>query len=175
VTLNAEQARSLAQRLCNIAAEIENKEDCGHRTSPLLFEHASTVVILHDGSLQGHRAFQAALQCSNRSLGSLDLIGIFGIDARGREIKGTSDDCEWQRGWLSRLSDTYSQQAEASGITFNSRFIPANDPCIILDLLYRMEFDLLVLPKSLTHFGIHGERLMPSIISRRNVNVLVCP
>jgi len=42
-------------------------------------------------------------------------------------------------------------------------------------MLYRMEFDLLVIPKRLSQFGIHGERLMPSIISRRNVNVLVCP
>src|SRR5215469_15357204 len=71
VTLNAEQARLLAQRLCNIATEIENKEDCGHRTSALLFEHASSVVVLHDGSLRGHRAYQAALQCSSRSLGTL--------------------------------------------------------------------------------------------------------
>ena len=29
VTLNAEQARCLAQRLCNIAAEIENQEQLG--------------------------------------------------------------------------------------------------------------------------------------------------
>jgi hypothetical protein len=158
-----------------MAAEIENKEDCGHRTSPLLFEHASAVVVLHDGSLQGHRACQAALQCSIRAMGTLDLIGIFGIDTRGGEVKATGDDCEWQKGWLSRLAAAYSQQAEASGVGFNSRFLPATDPCVILDLLYRMEFDLLVLPKSLAQFGMHGERLMPSIISRRNVNVLVCP
>lgn len=175
VTLNADQARCLAQRLSNMAAEIENKEDCGHRTSRLLFEHVSSVLVLHDGSLQGHRACQAALQCSSRSLGTLDLVGIFGIDTRGGEIKARTDNCEWQKGWLSRLVDEYSHQAEASGVTFNSRLLPANDPCLILDMLYRMEFDLLVLPKSLSQFGIHGERLLPSIISRRNVNVLVCP
>lgn len=175
VTLNVEQARCLAQRLCTIAAEIENKEESGHRTSPLLFEHVSSVVVLHDGSQQSHRACQAALHCAGRSLGTLDLIGIFGIDTRGHEIKVTADDCEWQKGWLSRLADLYSQQAEASGVTFNSRFVPANDPCFILDLLYQMEFDLLVIPKSLSQFGIHGERLMPSIINRRSANVLVCP
>jgi hypothetical protein len=38
-----------------------------------------------------------------------------------------------------------------------------------------MTFDLLVIPKRLSQFGIHGERLMPSIINRKNVNVLVCP
>ena len=175
VTLSAEQARCLAQRLSNIATEIENKEACGYRTSPLLFEHVSSVVVLHDGSQQGHRACQAALQCSSRSLGTLELIGIFGIDTRGDEIKATADDCEWQTGWLNRLVDIYSEEAAASGVTFNSRCLPAHDPCLILDMLYRMEFDLLVIPKSLSQFGIHGERLMPSIISRRNVNVLVCP
>jgi hypothetical protein len=174
VTLNTEQARSLAQRLCNIAAEIENGEQSGHRTSPLLFEHVSSVVTLHDGSMQGHRAFQAAIQCASRTLGTLDLIGIFGVDTRGSETRPAIVDSEWQKGWLSRLTDRYSEQAASLGVTFHSKFLPANDPCLILDLLYRMEFDLIVLPKSLTQFGIHGERLMPSIISRRDVNVLVC-
>jgi hypothetical protein len=175
VTLNAEQARHLAQRLCNIAAEIEKKEDCGYRTSPLLFEHVSSVVALHDGSQQGHRACQAALQCASRSLGNLDLIGLFGVETRGGETKAAQDEGEWQKGWLSRLVDMYSEQAGCRGVTFNSRFLPAQDPCRVLDLLYRMEFDLLVIPNGLSQFGIHGERLLPSIISRRNVNVLVCP
>src|SRR5262249_19218358 len=60
VSWNAEQARSLANRLCNIAAEIENREQSGHRTPPPLFDHVSSVVVLHDGSLQSHRAFEAA-------------------------------------------------------------------------------------------------------------------
>jgi hypothetical protein len=175
VTLNSEQARCLAQRLCTIATEIDNGEECGYRTSPLLFEHASAVVVLHDGSGQSDRAWRAAMQCAGRSLGTLDFIGIFGIDTRGSDVKVSADDGEWQQGWLNRLADVYSQHAERRGVTFNSRLLPANDPCLVLDLLYRLEFDLLVLPKSLTQFGIHGERLMPSILSRRNVNVLVCP
>jgi hypothetical protein len=175
VTMDAEQARCMAQRLHSIATEIENNEECGYRTSPLLLQHASAVVVLTDGSLQSHRACQAAMQCASRSLGTLDLVGIFGIDARDGDIKTVTDDSEWQRGWLSRLADAYSQQAEASGVTFNSRFLPAHDPCAVLDLLYRMKFDLLVIPKRLSQFGIHGERLMPSIINRKNVNVLVCP
>jgi hypothetical protein len=175
VTLNAEQARSLAQRLSNIAAEIENREESGHRTSPLLFEHASSVVVVHDGSQQSHRAFQAAMQCASRSLGTLDFVGIFGIDTRSSEPKPSADDCEWQQGWLKRLVEKYSEQAGAGGVTFNSRFVPATDPCVLLDSLYGMEFDLIVIPNRLTQFGIHGERLMPSIINRRNTNVLVCP
>src|SRR5262249_36198023 len=98
VTLNVEQARCLAQRLSSMAAEIGNKEERGYRTSSLLFEHASSVVVLHDGSAQSHRAFQAALQCASRSLGTLDLIGIFGVDTRGGDVRASADDSEWQRG-----------------------------------------------------------------------------
>jgi len=175
VTMNAEQARCLAQRLCKIATEIENQEESGYRTSSLLFEHAASVVVLHDGSQQGDRACQAAIHCSMRSFGTLDLIGLFGIDTRGSEITASTDDCEWQKGWLDRLVDMYSHQADKSGVTLRHRFLPGYDPCIVLDLLYRMEFDLLVIPKRLSRFGVHGERLMPSIVERRNVNVLVCP
>jgi hypothetical protein len=175
VTMDAEQARCMAQRLHSIATEIENEEEYGYRTSPLLLEHASNVVVLHDGSLQSHRACQAAMQYAHRSLGNLDLIGVFGIDARDGDIKVDTDDSDWQKGWLSRLADAYLEQAEASGVTFHSQFLPAHDPCAVLDLLYRMTFDLLVIPKRLSQFGIHGERLMPSIINRKNVNVLVCP
>lgn len=32
-----------------------------------------------------------------------------------------------------------------------------------------------VIPNGLTRFGNHGERLVPTVISRRNANVLVCP
>lgn len=53
--------------------------------------------------------------------------------------------------------------------------MPANDPCSLLDTLYRMDCDLIVIPKNLAQFGIHGERLMPSVVNRRNINVLVCP
>ena len=175
VNLNTEQARLLAQRLCNLAAEIENGETSGHRTSPLLFEHVSSVVVLHDGSQQSHRAFQAAIQCASRSLATLDLVGIFGVDTRGSETKPAINEGEWQKGWLIRLTEMYSEQATSSGVTFNSRFLPADDPSLLLDLLYRMDFDLLVIPKGLTQFGLHGERLMPTIVNRRNANVLVCP
>src|SRR5215471_13534041 len=79
VTLNAEQARFLAERLYSIAAEIETQEEEGYRTSSRSFIHLSSVVVLHDGSQQGHRAVQAGLHFASRSLGSLDLVGIFGI------------------------------------------------------------------------------------------------
>src|SRR5262249_23593491 len=72
-------------------------------------------------------------------------VGIFGIDTRGSEITASTDHCEWQKGWLSRLVDIYSRQAEESGFTFRHRFLPGYDPCVVLDLLYRAEFDLLVI------------------------------
>ena len=175
VTLSADQARYLAERLTNLATEIENAEKYGHRTSPLLFENVSSVVVLHDGSQQGHRAFQAAVRCASRTLGTLQLIGLFGIDTRAAEVTASSDNCEWQKAWLTRLVEMYSEHAQFDNVAFHSRLVPANDPCCVLDLLYRMEFDLLVVPKGLTRFGTHGERLMSSILNRRNANVLVCP
>jgi hypothetical protein len=174
VTLNSEQARSLAQRLCNIADEIENGEQSGYGTSTPFFDHVSSVAVIHDGSQQGHRAFQAGIQCASRVLGRLHLFGIFGVDTRGNDAVASADDCEWQKGWLSRLIEMYSQRAGTAGITFDSMLLPAHDPCLLLDTLYKMEFDLVVIPKSLTRFGVHGERLMPSIISRHSANVLVC-
>jgi hypothetical protein len=114
------------------------------------------------------------MQCASRSLGTLDLIGLFGVDTRGSETKPATVDSEWQKGWLSRLTDMYSEQAASSGVTFHSSFLSAADPCLLLVLLYRMEFDLLVIPNGLTQFGLHGERLLSSIVSRRNANVLVC-
>src|SRR5215813_4026323 len=80
VSLSAEQARSLANRLSNIAAEIENQEEPGYRVSEQSLLHVSSVVVVHDGSQLGHRAFEAAMEFARRCLGTLDLIGIFGID-----------------------------------------------------------------------------------------------
>src|SRR5215831_10782491 len=80
VSLSAEQARSLAQRLYDMAIEIENQEKKGYRTSPRLLVHLSSVVVVHDGSEQGHRAFQAGMDFARRTLSKLDFVGIFGID-----------------------------------------------------------------------------------------------
>src|SRR5262245_30135556 len=78
VTLDSDQARSLAERLANFAIEIENQEQSGYRTSPRSFVHLNTVVVVHDGSQTGHRAFEAALHQARRCLASLDFIGVFG-------------------------------------------------------------------------------------------------
>jgi hypothetical protein len=77
VTLTAEQARSLAQRLSNIALEIENEEERGYRTSSRSLVHLSSIVVVHDGSQQGHRAFQGALQLASRTFSTLNFMGVF--------------------------------------------------------------------------------------------------
>src|SRR5215831_18938179 len=80
IALSAEQARTLAERLCDFAAEIENREEPGFRCSSGSIPHIQTVMVLHDGSHQGHRAFRAALNLAAHSLAALDFIGIFGLD-----------------------------------------------------------------------------------------------
>src|SRR5215471_5923139 len=67
ITLTSGQARSLAERLFGFALEIENREEAGYRTSSLSLPHLDSVVVVHDGSLQGHRAFQMALQFASLS------------------------------------------------------------------------------------------------------------
>ena len=84
VSLSSEQARSLAERLASFALEIENQEEDGYRTSSRSFVHLRSVVVVHDGSQSGHRAFEAALHLASRSLTTLDFIGIFGIRQRHR-------------------------------------------------------------------------------------------
>jgi len=104
-----------------------------------------SVLVIHDGSLQGHRAFQMALQFASRSFAALDLIGIFGIRIGTGEASSSPDDYEWQKALRA-----------------------ANDPCAVLDTINRMRFDLIVIPNDLTRFGNHGERLVATVISRRN-------
>src|SRR5262249_36617362 len=118
ISLNAEQARCLAQRLCNIAVEIENQEKEGYRTSPRSLIHLSSVVVVHDGSEQGHRAFQAAMEFASRTLSKLDFIGIFGIDTGTGQPSNRPEYYEWQKGWLGRLVEMYSYEADTAGVNF---------------------------------------------------------
>ena len=109
VTLTSVQARSLAERLYSFALEIDNQEGQGYQTSSLSLPHLDSVVVVHDGSLQGHRAFQMALEFARRSFATLDLVGILGIRIGTGEASSSPDDYEWQKGWLSRLVERYGQ------------------------------------------------------------------
>lgn len=175
VSLSSAQARCLAQRLSSIATEIENQETPGYRASTLSLAHLSSVVVVHDGSEQGHRAFQTAFEFASHSLCKLEFLGVFGISCGTTEAETGGKDCEWQKGWFCRLVELYSEQAASEGVALSFRLFSASDPCVLLDVLYRIDFDLIVIPKSLTGFGIHGERLLTSVVTRRNTNVFVCP
>src|SRR5262249_22212035 len=84
LTLNSEQARLLAEWLTSLVKEIENREEKGFRTYSQSFVHLSAVVVVHDGSQCGHRAYEAASHLARRSFASLELIGIYGTaDATG--------------------------------------------------------------------------------------------
>lgn len=175
VTLSADQARTLAGRLSALATELENQEEAGYRTSNCPLGHMGVVGVVHDGSLQGHRAFQTALELARRPLASLDLIGVFGICGETGEASGDVDDYEWQKGWLTRLVGVYSEEAASAGVSLQSSLFAASDPCRLLDTLRAMPLDLIVIPKRVVRFGIHGERLLSSMVSRPDLNVLVCP
>src|SRR5262249_35810524 len=103
VSLTPDQARSLAERLCSFASEIANQEHQGYRTSSRSFVHLGSVVVLHDGSQAGHRAFEAAFHLARRSQATLDVVGIFGISNVTGEPSVLREDYEWQKGWLTQL------------------------------------------------------------------------
>src|SRR5262249_3559509 len=125
VSLSAEQARSLAQRLYNMAHEIENRETEGNRTSTRSLVHLSSVGVLHDGSQQGHRALQAAMDFASRTVSNLDFIGIVGVDPATGEPSNNGDYYKWQGGWLTQLVELYSEEAATAGVAFSSRLFPA--------------------------------------------------
>jgi len=174
IALSAEQARSLAERLSDFADEIENKEEAGFRSSSRLIPHLHTVVVLHDGSHQSHRAFRAALTLAKRSLAALDFIGIFGLDVDTRQPSTDSDDYMWQQGWLDRLIEMYTRNAADDGVTFNAMTVPA-DGELIVHMLERTAFDLLVIPQGLfqSKGGVVGS--LHTFAVQCKSNVLVCP
>ena len=98
-----------------------------------------------------------------------------GIDSATGEPSTKGDYFEWQKGWLGRLVEMYLEEAANAGVTFNPQLFTASEPCAILDTLYRINCDLIVIPKSLVRFGNHGERLMPSLVNHVNANILICP
>lgn len=175
IALSAEQARSLAERLRDFAAEIENQEEPGFRCSSRSISHLQTVLAVHDGSHQGHRAFRAALNLAGRSLAALDFIGIFGLDGETRQPSANSDDYMWQQGWLDRLIEMYTRNAADDGVTFNATTVPA-DEGLLVHMLARTAFDLLVIPQGLIRPKGQGSvSLLQSFLARCESNVLVCP
>src|SRR5262245_29408468 len=173
IALSAEQARSLAERLYDFANEIENREEAGFRCSSRFMPHLHTVLVLHDGSHQGHRAFRAALNLAARSLAALDFIGIFGWDPETRQPSTNSNDYLWQQGWLERLIEMYTRDAADDGVTFNAMTLPS-DEGLLVHMLEETAFDLLVIPQGLLTKDGAMSTLQPFAAHCKS-NVLVCP
>src|SRR5262245_3526826 len=174
IALSAEQARSLAERLCDFANEIENQEEPGFRCSSRLMPHLHTVLVLHDGTHQGHRAFRAALNLAARSLAALDFIGIFGWDMETRRPSPNSDDYMWQQGWLERLIEMYTRDAAMDRVTFNAMTLPA-DEVLLVRMLEETAFDLLVMPQGLLRSMDEPMSPLQPFAARCKSNVLLCP
>jgi hypothetical protein len=173
VTLNSEQARSLAERLYGFADEIDNQEEPGYRNSTRSLTQLASVLVLHDGSQQGHRAFRAGLDLAARALAALELIGIFGIGQPGEPP--AAGDYAWQEEWLNRLVEMYTEQAAAEGVSFQSRSITAGDEYALAGLLTR-KHDLIVVPHNLIRgTGPHVETLLQVAFGHCESNILVCP
>ena|SRR5689334_9745711 len=174
IALNAEQARSLAERLNDFAAEIENHEEPGFRCSSKSISHLQTVLVVHEGSHQGHRAFRVALDLATLSLAALDFVGIFGLDVNTRKPSADSDDYTWQQGWLDRLIEMYTREAADNGVTFNATTIPA-DEGLLLHILERTAFDLLVIPQGVIRPKAGSVSVLESFLVHCDSNVFLCP
>lgn len=146
VSLNAQLARSLAQRLLHLAKEIERPEETENRADYSLAQ-VKSILVLHDGSEQSHRAFRMALDLAARSLASVQLVGLCGLSNGEPEASSAADDYLWQKGWLERLLAMYSQQADQAGVELSTTLVPATDTEELSDICNNNRFDLVVLPR----------------------------
>jgi len=167
VALDAEQSRTLARRLEGFACEIESSEE---RTQPPAHEIRS-VVVLHDGSQQSHRAVQTALKLAALKV---DLIGIVGINPEIPETHSLLEDYEQRHDWFNRLIPTYAEQAAEHDLRFESTVVDSN-PCGLRRVLEALDFDLIVVPGRLTQLAYReGEPLIDSL-TRGVARILVSP
>jgi hypothetical protein len=68
VSLNAHLARSLAERLLDLAKEVESQEHSRDHTSLQSLTQIRSILVFHDGSGQSHYSFALALDLASRSL-----------------------------------------------------------------------------------------------------------
>jgi hypothetical protein len=150
VSLNAELARSLAERLLCLAKEIEERPDTQIRDSYGSLDQVASILVLHDGSEQSHRAFALALDLASRSLAAIQLIGVYGVQKGNFEPSSALEDYQWQRGWLERLVQMYSEQATKESVELCATLIAADDQQALFDVFDSGDFDLIVLPRKLS-------------------------
>jgi nucleotide-binding universal stress UspA family protein len=181
VSLKSEEARKLAARLLSLVKEIEKHqaaETANHRPSINPISDLASILVFHDGSEQSHRAFRLALDFATRSLAHIQLAGVFGIQADQFEPSALPDDYEWQRGWLERLTASYSGQAAKEGIELRTTLVAANDQLAIGDLFNDGRYDLIIVPcKFSGHTSQSGslQSFIQSLAEVKRSKILFCP
>jgi nucleotide-binding universal stress UspA family protein len=147
VSLNSQEALQLASRLISLALEIEGQKQEDQRTSPRSLVELASILVFHDGSEQGHRAFRLALDLATRSMATIHFAGVFGVQAGRFEPSDLPADYEWQRSWLGRLTQMYSGEAEKEGVELRTTLVAAGDRQAMSELFDSGRFDLIVLPQ----------------------------
>jgi len=184
VSLTAQLARSLAERLLGLAKEIEGQEPEGrqeHRRNQDSFRpltQVSSILVLHDGSGQGHRAASLALDLASRSLASVQCVGVYGVRQDRLEPSAVPEDYQWHRGWLERLMQMYSQKAAQGNIDLRAMLVAANDHERLSEVLNRGGFDLIVLPRRFSDDAAVGQgfhAFQQSLADAAQSTILFCP
>jgi len=174
VSLNAQKARSLAERLLSLAKEVDVPQKTDQASFRSLAQVAS-ILVLHDGSAQGHRAYSLALDLASRSLASIHVVGIYGVR---QETSVDLNDCEWERGWIERLVRLYSREAAKSGIDLQSMLVAANDEEKLAGLFGSNGFDLIVLPRRFSDNSAcddQSRKLHQRFAGTTESTILLCP
>lgn len=177
VALNAQLARSLAQRLLGLANELDAQGQKDSTANPSLAQ-ISSVLIFHDGSSQGHRAFSLAFDIASRSLASIKIAVIYGIQESRFAPSEQSDDYEWQKGWMERLVKMYSSEAAQARIELHSTLVAANDEQQVAELFNARGFDLIVLPRRFSEVSVSDDasrKFQQQFAGATESTILLCP
>jgi nucleotide-binding universal stress UspA family protein len=140
--------------------------------------HVTSVLVLHDGSAQGHRAFHLALDVASRSMATVHLVGLCGVRHDRFEPSDSVEDYHWQRGWLERLAQMYSREAEHGGVEFRTILVAANDQERLCEVLNGDGFDLIVIPRRFADEGAAQDAFSAfhqSLTGAAGSTILFCP
>jgi hypothetical protein len=178
VSLNAELARSLAERLLYLAREIEERPHAQDRSSAGSLDQVASILVVHDGSAQGHRASTLALDMASRSPAAIQLVGVYGVQPGNFEPSNVAEDYQWQRGWLEKLIRMYSERAVKESVDLRATLIAAGDQGALSDVFDSGAFDLIVLPRKLSddHAASDASRAFQQWLAGANESkILFCP
>jgi hypothetical protein len=178
VSLSSQEARKLAACLVSLALEIEGSRELDRRKAPDSLADLASILVFHDGSEQSHRAFGWALELASRSLATIQLTGVFGVRPDKFEPSMLTEDYEWQRGWLERLTRLYSEQATKEGIDLRTMLVSATDQEAIFDLFNSGRFDFNILPYKFSDNSSEcgtPKALRRSLAEATKSKVLFCP